>query len=401
MGFTGRSAALGVALMLLATGATAQSVTSVQGLGYPLVPTDARSDAMGSLGIGLQGFSPTLLNPASGVRIRGKGAAVSVAAVEQSATLSDASDTYGATRFPLIQLLYPVRGITITAGYGGYLDQSWAVVRSATEVMEETSISYRDFVRSTGGIGEFQVGAALPIGNRLAVGASFGAHTGSQRVLHQRTFDSTSVGGTLQSFSEARAVRYTGPTARIGVQWDPVDILRIGASVKWSGSLRSDSTEGTAEDRELDLPVEVAGGISAYLSPSLLAAVSGRWADWSTAGTVGGGAAPGIARSTGGQAWEVGGGLEYDDPSRRATRSFPLRLGFQYRQLPFTFVTEAPTEWWAGGGVGMRVGPSADSPILRLDLTVQRGERSASAGDLGELTESAWRFALSLSVFGN
>jgi hypothetical protein len=390
---------LALSLALAAGQAAAQSVTSVQGLGYPLMPVDARAEGQGNLGIGLQGLSPTLLNPASAARVQGRGGVVSVAAIEQSASLGDASDDYGATRFPLLQLVYPVRGVVLTAGYGGYLDQSWAVVRSATESAGDYTVAYRDFVRSTGGIGEFQVGIAIPVGPRLAIGGSFGAHTGSQRLLHQRTFDSTSV-GPLQSFSVAQAVRYTGMTARVGAQWDPIQILRIAASVKWAGSLQADSTEGPAQDREIDLPMEVAGGLSVYLSPNLLANVSARWSDWSS-DQVGGSAAPGIEPSTGHQTWEIGGGLEYDNPVRRATRSYPVRLGFQYRELPFTFVDEAPTEWWAGGGIGMRVGSSIESPILRLDLTVQRGERSTPAGDLGELTESAWRFGLSLAIFGN
>jgi hypothetical protein len=395
-----RAAAVVAVLAVLAAPAVAQSVTSVQGLGYPLVPTDARADAMGGLGIGLQGFSPTLLNPASAAGVQGRGAVVSVAAVEQAASLGDASDNYGATRFPLIQVLYPMRGVVFTAGYGGYLDQSWAVVREATEMTGGQTFTYRDFVRSTGGIGELQVGLAVPIGDRLALGAALGTHTGSQRVLHQRTFDSTSL-GTLQPFSVTRAARYSGPLARIGARWDPIDVLRLAASVKWAASLQADSTEGRVQDREVDLPLEVAGGVSAYLSPNLLASVSGRWTDWSTTGEVGGAVAPGIQTSEGRETWEVGGGLEYDNPARRAARSFPVRLGFQYRQLPFTFVEEAPTEWWAGGGIGMRVGPDTETPVIRVDLTVQRGERSTPAGTLGELTESAWRVALSLSIFGN
>ncbi|NIP78897.1 MAG: hypothetical protein GWM90_06730 [Gemmatimonadetes bacterium] len=141
--------------------------------------------------------------------------------------------------------------------------------------------------------------------------------------------------------------------------------------------------------------------MSAYLAPSLLAAVSARWSDWSgtdprlgedLTGT------SGASRDT----WEIGGGLELDNPARRATRSFPIRVGFQYRQLPFTFVTEAPTEWLVGGGLGMRLGPDLMNPLARLDLTVQRGERTAAGDALtGDLSESMWRFVLTVALFGN
>lgn len=396
-------AALAVLLGLLpSTPLAAQSVTSIRGLGYPILPTDARTEALGGLGLGLKGLSAPLTNPAAAARVTRRGAVVSVAAVEQDASMGDVSDDYGATRFPLIHILYPVRGVVLTAGYGGYLDQSWAVEREGQQLSGDFTISFRDLVRSTGGIGQVQVGAAVPVGSGLAVGVAVGAHTGSQRLQLQRLFSDTTSLGALDPFSHVRSVRYFAPMAQVGVQWDPTDMLRVGASVTWAGTLSADSTSGPAADAEYDLPLRVAAGASATLAPNLLGTVSGRWSGWSSVGDVGAlGLGSGVV-STGRDTWEVGGGLEWDNPAPRAVRTYPVRLGAQYRQLPFTFGSEAPTEWFVGAGAGMRIGSSAENPLMRIDLTVQRGERTAPGDDLvAELTESAWRFSLALSVFGN
>lgn len=384
-----------------AASATGQSITSIQGLGYPVLPGDARTEALGGLGIGLQGLAASSANPAAAAYVERPGAVVTVSALEQSAGIGDTSGDFGATRFPLIRILYPVRGVVLTAGYGGYLDQSWAVERSGTQDAGSTIVDYEDQIRSTGGIGLFQLGAAIPIGARLAVGGAVGAHTGEQRLQFQRLFDTTSL-GQLEPFADTRTVTYSAPMAQLGVNWDALDALRLGASLTWAGTLSADSTSGLATSREYDLPLQLAAGASAYLSPSLLATVSGRWSGWGAVGDVPGTGLQGGPVASGQDTWEVGGGLELDNPAPRADRNFPVRIGAQYRQLPFTFGGTTPTEWFAGAGVGMRIGASAENPLVRADLSVQRGERTATGDSLtGELTESAWRFSLSLSIFGN
>ena len=384
----------------VSTTARAQSLTSIRGLGYPLVPTDARSEALGGLGIGLQGFGVPLINPAAPAGVFRRGAVVSVSTQDRDVALGELSDQVGTTRFPLLRVIYPIGDVVLTAGYGGYLDQSWGLVREGEDQVGSATVGYRDIVQSTGGIGQFLLGAAMPLGERLAVGASLGTHTGRQRVTYVRRFDSTAV-GQFDPFSEARSWRYSGLVAQAGARWDPIDPVRLGVSVTWAGTLTADSSEGRAVRREIDLPLQVAGGVSAYLAPGLLAAVSGRWSDWSVAeSAVDLPYAVDVAPPV--DTWEVGGGLEWDDPDSRATRHFPIRLGAQYRQLPFPFGTEQPTEWLAGGGVGMRVGSDPSNPVALVDLTVQRGERSAAGGAVTEdLTETMWRVALSISLFGN
>lgn len=395
-----RVLALALVGLLVAGGAPAQSVTSLRGFGYPLIAADARTEVLGGVGIGLKGLNTPFADPAAPAGLLRRGIVVSAAAVEQTAAFGDVSEGIGSTRFPLISILFPMGDLVLTAGYGGYLDQSWAMTRTGTRPLGAGSVGFEDVIRATGGIGQARLGAALPLGNRFALGAAVGLHTGSQRIEFRRLFDTTSV-GFLQPFTEVRAVQYSGPMAQAGFRWDPIDAVRLGASVTWAGALSADSTDGAARSRDYDLPPQVAGGVSAYLAPNLLAAFSGRWSGWSRTEPS---TAPDLtgAVATSRDTWEFGGGLELDDPERRTSRSYPIRVGFQYRELPFTFLSEAPREWLAGVGLGMRVGPDPANPLARLDLTVQRGERTA-AGDetTGDLTESMWRFGLSLALFGN
>ena len=386
-------------LLAVASGVEAQSVTSIRGLGYPLVPTDARAEALGGLGLGVIGMTVPFTNPASVADVGRRGVVVTAAADDRTSTMGDVSASTGATRFPLIRIVFPVGDVVLTGGYGAFLDQSWSVVRDGSVLLGGTAASYRDALTSVGGVGQARVGAAVPVGDRIAVGLSVGTYTGRQDVTLQRRFDTTAV-GTLEGYNETRAFRYSGLHAQAGVRLDLGPDARLGASVTWAGTLNADSAAGVVTGREYDLPLQVAAGASAYLAPGILAAVSGRWSGWSATDAAGGLVASELevgSRDT----WEFGGGIELDDPERRATRSYPLRLGFRYRELPFTFVDENPTEWLASAGLGLRIGTDFDTPLARIDLTVQRGARSAAGGNgFADLDETLWRFVVGVSIFG-
>lgn len=390
-----------VALAASVGAASAQSLTSVRGPGYPVAPVDARSAILGGLGLGLHGVAGTPLNPAAVAQANRRGAIMSLEAVERTIQFQGEQDGVGSTRFPLLQIVFPAGPVVLTGGYTGYLDQGWALRREGEEMVGDDMMEFIDVMRSEGGVGQFQVGAALPIGTTFGVGASVGLHMGSQRAVYQRQF--TGEGAErLDPYTERLSWRYRGPMARVGVRWDPADILRLGASVTWAGTLEGEPTEGRAERREVDLPIQVAAGASGFLIPGLLATVSGQWSGWSVTDPTGVGLvmdAPDLpARDT----WEVGGGLEWTAPRPAATRHVPVRVGMQYRQLPFPFTAEAPSERFIGAGTGLRVGADPRNPLASVDLSVQRGTRTApGATEAGDLTESMWRFGLSISLFGN
>ena len=390
---------IATALLTAAGGAAAQSVTSIRGLGYPIAQSDGRAEALDGIGVAVKGLAVPFTNPASVARTTRRGVVVSAVATEWDSSLGSVSGSSGATRFPLIRMVFPLRRVVLTAGYGAFLDQGWSVEREGTHPLSTGPVTFRDQYTSVGGVGQARLGAAIPLG-RWAVGVSLGRYTGRQDLGLTRRYDSTAV-GTLQAYSETRAVQYSGMVAQVGVQWDPGDVLRLGGSVTWSGTLTADSTAGEVTTREYDLPLQVAAGASAYLAPSLLASVSGRWSGWSTTDPSGGLMETREAASSR-DTWELGAGLELDDPERRALYNFPIRAGFQYRQLPFSFVGDnAPTEWLASLGAGLRMGADFDTPVARIDLTVQRGARTASgSGTIPDLEETLWRFVLGISIFG-
>jgi hypothetical protein len=396
-----RSCATALTVLLVAgSAAHAQSLTSVRGPGHPVTATDARTMALDGLGIGLHGFAATFANPAAVAMARRRGAVVVLENVERTVRFGGESDNIGTTRFPLINVVFPARGVVFTGGYGSYLDQSWALVREGEQPLGDATVEYFDVMESVGGVGRLQFGAAVPIGETLGVGATVGLHMGGQRVDYSRQFD-TRLDSPIEPYIESMSWRYRGPVAQVGAVWNPSDILRLGGSVTWAGTLVGDSVEGRSPRRELDLPLQVAGGASGFLVPGLLASMSARWSGWSVteAGAIGvhtGDFAP-SSRDT----WEVGGGMEWARARPGVRRTYPLRIGAQYRQLPFGFIDEAPAEWLVGGGTGLVIGDPV-SPLGLVDLTVQRGSRTAAGpAAVGSFTENMWRIALSVSLFGS
>lgn len=397
-------AAVAAGLAAGATGADAQSITSIRGLGYPLLPVDARTEIMGGLGLGLQGFAVPLTNPAAPAGVTRRGFVLAVENTSRDMELGELTAGTSATRFPLLRVIFPLRQVVLTLGYGGFLDQAWGVTTSGSIPLGTGgTLGFDDLVESTGGLGQFQVGAAVPLGEDVAVGASVGALTGNQRIRLIRQFDTAGAAG-FEPFDQTYGWAYSGITASAGARARLGNVTQVGASVTWSGTVSADSTDGGAADREFDLPLQVAGGASVYLGPALLAAVSARWSGWSDAAPEGaGGVVGGVGEAVGARdTWELGGGLELANTESRATRIFPVRIGFQYRQLPFTFIDGQPTEWFAGAGIGMRMGTDPENPIALVDLAVQRGARSAAGNaTTGDFNESVWRVALTLSLFGN
>jgi hypothetical protein len=389
-----------VAFLAMGGVAEGQSLTSVSGPGYPWVPTDARTMALDGLGVGLKGWSSGFGNPAAIAHAGRRGAVVVLENVDRTVRLGDQEDEIGTTRFPLLNVVFPAGGLVFTGGYGSYLDQSWGLIREGELLVGDAAIESFDIMESVGGVGRLQVGVAAPLGERLGVGATVGLHTGSQRVNYQRRFDPAAA-TPLEPYVENMSWRYSGPVAQVGAVWDPLAILRVGGSVTWAGTLTGEPVEGRATRRELELPLQVSGGASGFLVPGLLASVSARWSGWSVteAGAIG---VPSEAVTPSSQdTWELGGGLEWAPDRPGATRTYPLRIGAQYRQLPFGFVDAAPSEWVWGGGIGMVIGPPAN-PLGLVDLTVQRGSRTAAGtAAMGDLREDMWRIALSLSLFGS
>lgn len=377
---------VGLTVAAGASPVAAQSLFGSRGLGLPTAPIDARAAALGGLGLALPGANPAMINPAEASGVPRRGGIASYQPSTTDLTVPEGSDAVDATRFPLVQAFLPVgERIVLLGGFGSFLDQNWAVERTVQTPLGENTVQANDRITSRGGIAQARVGASYALTPQLALGVSGGMLTGSRTHTVRRTFSDSLL--VLSPYQDRTDVAYTAPLAAAGFRWDPMDIVRVGGSVTWIGSLDVDRDDD-GPDTSVSMPLQLAGGASVYLDPDLLATVSGRWNGWS-------GASDDLARGAE-DSWEVGGGLEYLG-IRTTRRSFPVRLGGRYAKLPFPFEGATPSEWAVSAGLGARLTGTEEEPAAVLNASAERGAR----GDLEQdgLEESFWRFTVSLSLF--
>ncbi|HLU24898.1 MAG TPA: hypothetical protein VKZ58_04275 [Longimicrobiales bacterium] len=376
------------ALFVTASALPAQSLFGTRGLGTPVAPVDARARALGGIGVGLMGMNGSLVNPAEIASIGQRSFVGAIQPTARTVELDGRSDKVGGTRFPLLQMMYPLGSrLTLGLGYGGFLDQSWGAVTEGSAVIDGQTITTRDRLESSGAIAQARLGAAYWLAPSLAVGVAAGMYTGRVDRTITREFPETA---PIDDFRSRVGIRYGGPQFSAGLMWDPLPELRFGGAVIWSGDLEAKVVEGERADRTYRMPLQAAGGMTARLAPRLLGVVGARWAGWSVAAESLGGA------EAAQDAWEFGGGVEWQTAGSGG-RTYPVRLGFNYMQLPFTIEGDAPTEWSAALGLGARLESANFGPRAMIDLALERGGRGG-ASTLG-LSEDFWRFTLSVGLY--
>ena len=383
-------------LCVLPVSAHAQSLFGTQGLGAPLAGLDARARGLGVNGVGLIGLSTSLVNPADQAGIFRRGVSASFQPWSGTASVNGESGEIGGTRFPVLQVFYPAGRFTLTAGYSGMLDQSWAIIAEGEEVLGDETVPIVDVIRSNGGLSEIKVGAGYYMNERISLGVSVGMHTGNVQRSITRQYPDSSL---LLPFSTTQSWKYSGPTASIGARWDPVRQVRVGASISWSGTLEAEPDSLSSGTHEYDMPLRLNAGASAQLTPRLLVTASGSVANW------GGGSytAPGTTEATvADRTIDVGAGLEWSE-LRSGDRVFPLRLGVRRTQLPFHTQGEtAANELTLSGGLGLQLAADDFGPLAMADIGVERGTREGweSTANPDGLSEKFWRFTVSVSLFG-
>lgn len=379
--------------------ASAQSLFSTGGLGMPVTPLDGRARALGAVGTGLLGLGTSPVNPADLASIPQRGVSAALQPTSRTIELAGEDASVAGTRFPLVAVLYPLsRRVGLGVSYSGFLDQAWEVVSEGTAAVAGEDVRTRDLLTSTGGVAQVRVGLSWLLTPTLALGGAAGVHTGSLERRVVRTFPD-SAQSDLRGFTESSRWSYSAPLAVVGIRWDPVEAVRVGASLAWSGDLEADGRDG-APDRSFGLPVRLDVGTSGRLAPRLLAALGGHWAGWGSASEEGEG--PDADGSAARDAWGLGGGVEWTG-ARTETRVFPVRLGARFARLPFPLsgggVEAAPDEWAVSLGTGLLL-HTEDVPRAAVDATLERGGLSADVPAVGELTESFWRLSVSLALFG-
>jgi hypothetical protein len=386
---TRRISALALLMMCGAAPASAQSLFATRGLGVPVAAVDARGAALGNIGVGLLGFHTSMVNPAELAGLSRRGVSAALQPVSTSVDVEGVEDGTSGTRFPLVSILYPVSPrLVLSLGYGGYLDQSWGVLSQSEQIINGENVTTNDLLRSTGGIAQMRLSAAYSLTPTFAVGAAAGLLAGNVERLAARTFADSA--GAIRFFEERRRWRYSAPIAAAGFRWDVASGVRIGASVMAGGDLEARSDDEDAESRDYGAPLDVNAGASLRLSPLLMATAGGGWSRVpSTSG-----------QTVSSEAMRAGGGFEYQG-LRTGLRTYPIRLGLRWAQLPYHMDDESQaTEFGVSGGIGFRLGDPMD-PAAVADFSVERATRSGlTGGAVAEgVDEQLWRLTFSLSLF--
>lgn len=368
---------------------SAQSLFATRGLGVPVAPVDARGAALGSVGVGLLGFHTSMVNPAELAGLSRRGVSAALQPVSTSVDVEGAEDGTSGTRFPTVSILYPVSGrLVLSLGYGGYLDQTWGVQTQSEQVINDETVVMNDLLRSAGGIAQMRLSASYSLTPTFAVGAAAGLLAGNVDRFAVRTFADSA--RAIRFFEERRRWRYSAPIGVAGFRWDAASGLRLGGSVMAGGELAARSDDEGAEDRDYGAPLEVNAGASLRLSPLLMATAGGAWSR-----------VPSTAEPTSSsRTVRIGGGVEYQG-LRSGLRTYPVRLGARWAQLPYHMDDESqPTELGLSAGLGFRLGDPMD-PAAVADFAIERAARSGLTGGAvaDGVDERLWRFTFSLSLF--
>jgi hypothetical protein len=390
-----------IVLALLAVSAAspvaAQSLFATRGLGLPVAPLDARARALGGIGVGLIGFDMSFTNPAEVAGLGRRGIVASLQPGSASPTIDGQTGDISASRFPLIRLAYPLgQRFVASLGYASALEQSWSITQSGTEIIGKDTVDTRDVIGATGGVARVGIGLALRLNDAFAVGLNGGLYTGNLDRRVTRTFSDSTIG--LQPFDTRLQWDYSGQWVAAGMRFDVPGVARVGASFSLSSDLEVNGLDEGARDDRADMPMMFSAGASGVLSSTLAAAAGAEWAGGASGRVLQADDAVSFRRDT----WRVGGGLEYTG-WRGTARTWPIRLGANWAQLPFHDEGETPaSEWAVGLGFGLNVTGDAASPLAILDMSVERGSRSGleSTAVPGGLSESFWRWTFSLSLFG-
>jgi hypothetical protein len=376
-------------LACLSQGLEGQSLLGSRGLGLPLEPLDARSRALGSVGVGLMGSALLPSDPASAAGIAFPALEITIQPQWAEGTVGEESDRTHGTRFPLMGLAYPVYSLggTVTLTFGGFMDQRWGLQRESTTDLSGTTVPVVDEFTSEGGVSTFRLGWAHRIGEDLALAVGFGTRAGSVTRTFVRTLTDTEPGVEVVPYRVRSEWQYSGLTANFGARWDPADFLRLAGTATWSSSLKADPVEGTeGGGTDFELPMEFRVGASGLLTSGLTMSLGLAYASWEP--SAGGLEEEDLA----GSVWSFGGGLEWTGTQLKSRR-MPFRLGARRSGLPFRFAGENPTETVLAAGIGLDLTLAQDFIVGGLDLAAERGRREA-----GSLSEAFWRGTLTFRI---
>lgn len=375
-----------VVFVLLATptGVAAQSLLAAEGLGLPVESLDARSRALGGVGLGLTGSYLLDRDPAAGA---GLSIAAATATLQSSTTTLTAGETVGYTRFPVLAISYPYRGSVFSVRMGSVLDQEWEGKSTQTLEVGGDDVGLEDVFTSTGSIGQVSLGWARTILESAAVGVTLGRYVGTMERVFTRALDPEDVGTDVQHFETGGRLRASGVIIGAGITWDPWPLLRVSNSISWSDDLSFSPTgKESGEKGSYRIPLELRGGGTVTLTSWLALHFGLTFADWSDTGAD---LKEGMTR---GDTWSYGGGLEWSGITLLG-RPIPIRMGARHRDLPFYSDGAPASERTLSGGIGLNLVDVGDQPLARIEMGIEQGNREA-----GAVSEDLSRIVVSVRI---
>jgi hypothetical protein len=381
-----------LALAALPAAASAQSLLDAAGLGIPTDPVDARSRALGNVGIGLQGAALLASDPAAAVGFALPTVVITAQPswVDLQSTDAAAVSNFRGTRFPSLGIAYPTPTLgVVTFSFESVFDQRYEAQRQVTVDLVNGPVDATDNFTSNGGVAQVRLGVARRVGGRASVGLSVGRYTGSVVRRLVRDFVVPDGQEPVEPYQAGGLWTYSGTSLTAGASASVGSFAHVAGSFTWSSALDaspSSDTEGAGQS--FDLPLQLRLGGTAILAPGLSLSAGLTRADWSGIdGQLTEGTSVGTTTS-----W--GAGLELSRASIFG-RQAPLRFGYRKSDLPFVLNQGAPTESAWAGGIGLHLSRTGDFVRAALDLALEKGTRKDAV-----LSEGFWRGTISVRVSG-
>ena len=371
------AALVGVAVAALAAApARAQGNVSTQGFGYPPGQVSAGAAALG--GGPAETDAQSALNPAALAGWVRPGVYFEYAPEFRSVSANGTQDHTTTSRFPLVGgAIMLGNRLTVGVSVSTLLDRTWETTRSGFDHFTVDSVPFTENFKVSGAIDDVKAGLSFAVFNSLWIGAAADVFSGDNNLVISRTSQDT----TVQPFSQAARLSYSGNGASAGIMWQPGAQVAIGVSGRIGGRLtsyRNDTvlTRATA-------PKRAGAGITFTGLPGLVLAFRTDWEGWASMNGLG---QPGLQVTN---TWDYGGGAEFKGPVALGG-PMAIRIGYRHRGLPFLVDSARIIETSYSGGVGFLLAQGRS----RIDVTLVRALRNGLQG----VSEKAWTAEFGITV---